>query len=754
VTRAPVVATRGPDVLLLDVGDGRGAVLREDEDGKVLYPPQNLQSLLLRGYWEAEQTGRSVEVGDAGRTVFPIAKAADHRGLFVGLYPPPDEARPLALPGGEGAADLHVTLCYVPLEEDVPPSTRLRLDELLRGVAAAAPPLEGTLQGFGRFLASDSSDGKDVLWLAPDVKGLLTIREMVAAAIRAVGLDPDASEHGWTPHMTLAYLAPGLTIEQVPELPSLPRPLSLTTLQISWGDGGPNEALVLGGTVEKFNPYHAAGSGQFTTRGGGGGFAGVADLHTLPRSEKTLAGRGVTVTNADAAGVTAAAKAGGSGDVPVTSHAHANGYAVKAYLAGGTMTADGKGQLRIDVHDPSGAVVASATSTKAYDVWSAREAAVQVSHHALRVEAEAPAAKPAPAKPAAAAPAVTKPAAAGLRGGGAHDDPVRPTQLVRSVTEKGNEWVPASRKGFYTEVDHDVVPPGTTWATMWDQKRRVDLHVATAPKGWELRDDGAWHKGGDATQRAAVDPGGRHFNNVSAGGDGLPHVSGPVRRITNEAGKAQAQRAAEIKDVRERRRQANVADVARLRGDFEKSDVHTAWAKSLTTEERQAIGAYAYLEYGSMNAHLRGGGGVSSGGRLLPHVDRAIGRARVPFDVTTYRGARADGLIDPEKFDRNPAAFIGKTFTDKGFGSTSLNRQTGESSARRDEDTHKPGVLYEIRVPKGARGAFIDLKRDGILESAGDENELLLHRGTKYRVVSGGDREENGALHVVVEVVP
>ena len=45
-----VVASRGDDAFLVDIGDGLGVVV--EESNRVAFPPLPLQSILARGYWE------------------------------------------------------------------------------------------------------------------------------------------------------------------------------------------------------------------------------------------------------------------------------------------------------------------------------------------------------------------------------------------------------------------------------------------------------------------------------------------------------------------------------------------------------------------------------------------------------------------------------------------------------------------------------------------------------------------------------
>jgi 2'-5' RNA ligase len=131
-----------------------------------------------------------------------------HTGLLVALWLDPDASAELALPGGESADALHVTLCYCPIEDD-------EADEV--AIARAVASLErelgwrgnltGKVGGYGRFLASDTSDGQDTFYASVDAPGLVELRETVENALMMAGWYPSQA-HGFTPHITLAYLAP------------------------------------------------------------------------------------------------------------------------------------------------------------------------------------------------------------------------------------------------------------------------------------------------------------------------------------------------------------------------------------------------------------------------------------------------------------------------------------------------------------------------------------------------------------------
>lgn len=130
---------------------------------------------------------------------------------MVCLYPPPELAQKLAFPGGERAEQLHVTLGYLGRVVDMPPGALEAVRKQVVAIAAQSAQLTGFVGGMGRFAASGTSEGKDVVYASLDVPGLVELRQKLAAACAAAGA-PFRREHGFTPHMTLAYLDPGQAI--------------------------------------------------------------------------------------------------------------------------------------------------------------------------------------------------------------------------------------------------------------------------------------------------------------------------------------------------------------------------------------------------------------------------------------------------------------------------------------------------------------------------------------------------------------
>mgnify|MGYP006316942405 CR=1 FL=1 len=137
-----------------------------------------------------------------------LAAESDPTGVAVVLPLPQDIAAELAVDGGLPADDLHLTIGMIGQRADM---TDVQLAEALLAVRDAGiccAPLNATIGGIGRFMASPGSDAKDVVYLSVDSPALIELRDEVEDALEARGLELMA-DHGFTPHITLAYIDPG-----------------------------------------------------------------------------------------------------------------------------------------------------------------------------------------------------------------------------------------------------------------------------------------------------------------------------------------------------------------------------------------------------------------------------------------------------------------------------------------------------------------------------------------------------------------
>ncbi len=173
-----------------------------------------------------------------GAVVGVAAKAlGNDTSAMVALYPSPAVARALALDGGELPEDLHVTLAYLG-SDAVVRLDRERIEAALAALAVASGPLAGVVGGLGRFNGGFPA-GQEAWPLVAlmDLPTLPSFRQRLVGALAATGVDV-VSNHGFTPHMTLAYVesedeeaAADILAEGIE-----PTPLRFGSIVLAWGD--------------------------------------------------------------------------------------------------------------------------------------------------------------------------------------------------------------------------------------------------------------------------------------------------------------------------------------------------------------------------------------------------------------------------------------------------------------------------------------------------------------------------------------
>jgi len=133
-----------------------------------------------------------------------------HTGMMLALMLDDATAQRLAIVGGEPASELHITLAYLGDMDDPetdgryqPDTMREPMVRIVSAIASTASPLAGRVAGIGRFAPAET-DTTPVLALV-DVPGLAEFRAELVAALDQAGYFI-ADNHGYTPHITLAYI--------------------------------------------------------------------------------------------------------------------------------------------------------------------------------------------------------------------------------------------------------------------------------------------------------------------------------------------------------------------------------------------------------------------------------------------------------------------------------------------------------------------------------------------------------------------
>ncbi|MFI0967006.1 2'-5' RNA ligase family protein [Streptomyces sp. NPDC021080] len=136
------------------------------------------------------------------QTLLAEAAAVDNSGgVMVALVPPREIAEQLAMKDGQPADDLHVTLAYLGKAADYTPEQLKILPQVVSSWALRQKPFGVRIGGTGKFANKD----EHVLYASIDFPRHSEVHTDLARYLRGHGYELP-SEHGWTPHMTLAYV--------------------------------------------------------------------------------------------------------------------------------------------------------------------------------------------------------------------------------------------------------------------------------------------------------------------------------------------------------------------------------------------------------------------------------------------------------------------------------------------------------------------------------------------------------------------
>lgn len=123
----------------------------------------------------------------------------------------------------------HVTLVYLGPDAGALDVHKSALIRWIAEIACSTPPIEGVINGFGRFAASEGDD-TSALYASVDCPTLPSFRERLHWAACMASCEPVA-EHGFVPHITLAYLP---TADATPSLDLPAIPLRFTSFALVW----------------------------------------------------------------------------------------------------------------------------------------------------------------------------------------------------------------------------------------------------------------------------------------------------------------------------------------------------------------------------------------------------------------------------------------------------------------------------------------------------------------------------------------
>lgn len=162
--------------------------------------------------------------------------------------------------------------------------------------------------------------------------------------------------------------------------------------------------------------------------------------------------------------------------------------------------------------------------------------------------------------------------------------------------------------------------------------------------------------------------------------------------------------------------------------------------------EGDALEMYHYGNAVLMNNDLRSGGDGQAGGftkDTLQSLDSAISKSALKEDTVLYRGIASKNFLGLDL--SSPEKAVGRTVTDKGYGSTSISKEVSS--------TYGKGTVLRIRAKKGTHATYVEgaiHKANELREFAADgdagNHELLLGRRTKYKI-TGYHREGSNVIY-------
>lgn len=136
-----------------------------------------------------------------------VEPAPEKRSVMLAFWLPAGIAKGLTVDGGTPADEMHLTLGYFgKVGTDITDEQVEMLHKCASAVGKAANPMKGILSGVGRFSASSTSDGKDVVYASVDVPGLSKFRHQLVDEIAKCSGIVKSEIHDYTPHVTLKYV--------------------------------------------------------------------------------------------------------------------------------------------------------------------------------------------------------------------------------------------------------------------------------------------------------------------------------------------------------------------------------------------------------------------------------------------------------------------------------------------------------------------------------------------------------------------
>lgn len=152
-----------------------------------------------------------------------------------------------------------------------------------------------------------------------------------------------------------------------------------------------------------------------------------------------------------------------------------------------------------------------------------------------------------------------------------------------------------------------------------------------------------------------------------------------------------------------------------------------------TDDELHALHMWTGSTFGNINKMMRYGEEVDPiSAEAARGIESVLDRVVTTEDMIVKRGTGTKTIFEQlgVSWGDDPAAFVGKTWTDEGFVATSPLKGGGFGGPGKDN-----AELF-ILVPKGTHAAYIEQESGLVLEK-----EMLIQRGYSYRIVKAEYRD-------------
>lgn len=195
-----------------------------------------------------------------------------------------------------------------------------------------------------------------------------------------------------------------------------------------------------------------------------------------------------------------------------------------------------------------------------------------------------------------------------------------------------------------------------------------------------------------------------------------------------------------------------VADSGHVPPPFEPENKVTVQTAAPTPEQVRSLKGYVHSGYLEINRAARGVLSTPETNEerekhaqiqaKIAHMDAMMDASKLSAPITVYRGAKGGTIGEVQ---------VGSTWTEKGFSSTSENKETAKTFLDGGRDSPKmPRTLVTMKLAAGQKAIYPNHFCPN--KYGANEREIILPRDTKYEVTAV--RMQGNVRHITVKVRP